>query len=345
MTSFSVLGHTEQLAVLEKYVRAELHQYDIDPGADMTLQQYEDNAVWRIDTPDQTYVARLSVRTGRTVPQQKSEMRWLTSLAESATVAVPSPITITTNEPVLSLDIPGYPEEATLVLLHWVPGSAEPDFRVPTIAAGMGASTAYLHHNAATIAMPFDRPRWNIDTIVSGGAATVIPEARANLGPEGKATLKAVSRHLRAVMADHKAIELRIHGDLHRENMIGTPDGQVGIIDFDDCGLGDPTLDIATVLSSIHRIAETPEEYETFYTTFIDAYRKITETSSGFDELLEPYLVIRDVFVLNFVSDALNHNAEVASWGRGRIAGILENMTKYLDGTPYPGTHRELQKR
>ncbi|MFI2473072.1 phosphotransferase enzyme family protein [Nocardia xishanensis] len=341
MTSFSALGHNEQLAVLEKSVRAELTRYGIDAGADMTLQQYEDNAVWRIDTPGQPYVARLSVRAGRTVPQQKSEMRWLTSLAETEKVAVPSPITTTAGEPVLSLDIPGHPEEATLAILHWVPGTAEPDFRNPTNTAGMGAATAHLHHNAATVDIPFDRPHWNLDTILTAGAATMNPAARANLGENGRATLQAVGDQLRHAMAGHHDVELRIHGDLHRENMIAMPDGAVGIIDFDDCGWGNPILDIATVLSSIHRIAEAPGEYEKFYATFIDGYSRIVSLPDKFEQLLEPFLVLRDVFVLNFVSEAMNHNAEVASWGPGRIAGILDSMREYLSGSAYPGTpHR-----
>ncbi|MFD7134743.1 hypothetical protein [Streptomyces sp. NPDC059894] len=53
--------------------------------------------------------------------------------------------------------------------------------------------------------------------------------------------------------------------------------------------------------------------------------------------LLEPYLLLRDAFVLNFVTAAAPVNADVASWGPRRIAGIVANLQAYLDGRPYPG--------
>ncbi|MFJ5811249.1 phosphotransferase [Streptomyces sp. NPDC093093] len=66
-----------------------------------------------------------------------------------------------------------------------------------------------------------------------------------------------------------------IHGDLHRENMLLTPDGTIAVIDFDDCGLGAYILDIATVLSSIHRLCrDEPDTYATFASRFLTAYEK-----------------------------------------------------------------------
>ncbi|MFF3015467.1 phosphotransferase [Streptomyces sp. NPDC057939] len=67
-----------------------------------------------------------------------------------------------------------------------------------------------------------------------------------------------------------------IHGDLRRQNMILTPEGTIAVIDFDDCGIGAYTLDIATVLSSIHHLCSNqPEVYADFTDRFVTAYKKI----------------------------------------------------------------------
>lgn len=286
-----------------------------------------------------SYVARLSILDGRPAGQQRSEMAWLESLAASGGVAVPGPIATTEGDHVVPITVPGHDQPATLALLHWVPGTAEPPYQRPGIAARMGAATAHLHRNAATVEIPdFDRPTWDHETIVLEGAALADPEASMNLPEHGRRTLRAVADRITHALAGRPESEhRRIHGDLHRENMIALPTGGVGIIDFDDCGWGSPVLDIATVLSSIYRIAHTtPGAYDQFAHRFLDGYAEVFELPEDLDDLLEPYLVLRDCFVLNFVSGALS-NASVAAWGHDRIAGILATMDAYLAGQTYPG--------
>lgn len=341
-TTFCELSHSDQLSVLDGLTRAALPiHYGISATAELELQQYEDNAVWR-GTPagsETSYVARLSIRDGRPADQQRSEMAWLESLAALGGVAVPGPVTTTSGDHVVPVTVPGHDQPATLALLHWVPGTAEPPYQQPGVAQQMGAATAHLHRNAATIDIPdFDRPTWDYETILLKGAALTDPVATVNLGDHGWETLRAVADRVSQVLAATDPSEhTRIHGDLHRENMIGLPTGGVGVIDFDDCGWGSPILDIATVLSSIHRIAHTiPGAYEKFAHDFLDGYAEVFALPDGLDDLLEPHLILRDCFVLNFVSGALS-NASVAEWGHDRIAGILSNMDAYLAGEPYPG--------
>ncbi|MGW4441995.1 phosphotransferase enzyme family protein [Streptomyces sp. NPDC004682] len=345
MPRFAQLTHAAQLELLETLTRAALTEhYGLDGAAvRMDVQQYEDNAVWRVTPPDadHSFVGRLSIRDGRPAPQQRSEMRWLESLAASRTVAVPEPITTTDGQSVVPVDVPGHDEPATLALLHWLPGTAEPPYQKPDVARAMGRATAHLHHNSATVELPgFDRPVWDADTILLDGHALTSRSGRDQLGAEGTDVLRKVTELITPALHEGPTTDRgRIHGDLHRENLIHTDDGGVGIIDFDDCGTGHYLLDIATVLSSIHRIAhKNPGAYETFATRFLDGYAQVRHLPADTGRLLEPYLLLRDTFVLNFVTTAAPVNAGVASWGPGRIAGILHTMQEYLEGHPYPGT-------
>jgi len=204
----------------------------------------------------------------------------------------------------------------------------------------MGSATAHLHKNAATVPIAeFDRPVWNAESILLNGHAHTDPAGRAQLGTEGTAALEKITERITPTLQEGgKDDRGRIHGDLHRENMIAMPGGGIGIIDFDDCGTGHYLLDLATVLSSIHRIAHTePGAYERFAHAFLVGYSEVRPLPADFAQLLEPYLLLRDAFILNFVTAAAPVNADVASWGPRRIAGITANMRAYLDGHRYPG--------
>ena len=344
MPSFSHLPHAAQLDLLEGLTRAALTEYYRLDGAAvrMEVQQYEDNAVWCI-TPQgrSSFVARLSVRDGRPAHQQRSEMRWLESLAASRTVAVPEPVTTTGGHYVVPLEVPGHDEPATLALLHWLPGTAEPPYRQPGVAQEMGRATAHLHEHAATVPLPeFDRPVWDAETILLKGHALTDPAAHEQLGTEGTAALRKVAELITPALQEGGQDDRgRIHGDLHRENMIAMSGGGIGIIDFDDCGTGHYLLDIATVLSSVRRIAQKePGAYEEFAHAFLAGYTQVRPLPTNWARLLEPYLLLRDAFILNFVTTAAPVNADVASWGPRRIAGIVANMQAYVEGRPYPGT-------
>lgn len=342
LSSFSHLPHAAQLDLLEGLTRTALTEhYGLDGTAvRMQVQQYEDNAVWRVTPPGQdSYVARLSVRDGRPAHQQRSEMRWLESLATSRTVAIPEPVTTSDGHYVVPVVVPGHDEPATLAFLRWLPGTAEPPYQQPGVAEKMGGATAHLHQNA-TVALPeFDRPVWDAETILHKGHALADPAGRDQLGVEGAAALRKVAELITPALHEGSPLDRgRIHGDLHRENMIALPGGGVGIIDFDDCGTGHFLLDIATVLSSIHRIARNePGAYTDFAHAFLAGYTQVRPLPADFGRLLEPYLLLRDAFILNFVTTAVPVNAGVASWGPGRIAGIVANLQAYLGGSPYPG--------
>lgn len=345
MPSFSQLSHTAQLALLDALTRSALStHYGLDGTAvQMDIQQYEDNAVWRVTPPaGSSFVARLSIRDGRPAHQQRSEMRWLETLASSRTIAVPEPVTTTVGHYVVPVDVPGHDEPSTLALLQWLPGTAGPPYREPGVAQAMGSTTAHLHEHAASVTLPeFDRPVWDAETILHNGPALTDPVARTQLGASGADTLRKVAKLISPALQEGTAADRgRIHGDLHRENMIAMPAGGVGIIDFDDCGTGHYLLDIATLLSSVHRITrKVPGAYDEFARAFLTGYTQVRPLPAGFDRLLEPYLLLRDAFVLNFVTEAVLVNEAVAnSWGPGRITGIVANMQTYLQGHPYPGT-------
>ncbi|MEU8942677.1 phosphotransferase [Streptomyces goshikiensis] len=336
MPLFEDLPRDIQLAAMENAARTTLaNRYGITPGA-FTLQQYEDNCVYRIETDTGPHTVRMSVRDGRPPHHQASELAWLDSLARAHTVTAPRPLTTTDGTFITETIVEGL-GPSTVAIFEWVPGHAEPPFREPGIAEGMGAVTAQLHHHAQTTALPdnFARPTWDAADILDRGYALTHPD-HPLLGANGAAVLRAVAERIHA----HGPLPERdrglIHGDLHRENMLLTPNGSIAVIDFDDCGLGAYTLDIATVLSSIHRLCRNDSEaYADFAHRFLTAYEKIRPLPESMDRF-EDFLLLRDAFIVNFVTSSTN--TEVATWGPRRVAGLIAQMQAHLAGDTYPGT-------
>ncbi|MGW7313159.1 phosphotransferase [Streptomyces sp. NPDC054865] len=335
MPAFETLPRDTQLARMEHAALATLNdRYGITAGP-FTLQQYEDNCVYRVETPTGPHTVRMSVRDGRPPQHQASELRWLDSLARAHTVAAPRPVTAVDGSFVTETAVPGL-GPSTVAVFAWVPGQAEPPFREPGIAEGMGTVTAQLHHHAATTPLPvgFARPAWEAADILDRGYAVTHPN-HPLLSDDGAAVLRAVAERIQAHGPIPDSDRGLIHGDLHRENMLLTPAGTIAVIDFDDCGLGAYTLDIATVLSSIHRLCrDEPAVYTDFAARFLTAYEKIRPLPATMDRF-DDFLLLRDAFIVNFVTSS--DNSEVATWGPRRVAGLIAQMKDYLDGESYPG--------
>ncbi|MGW0925860.1 hypothetical protein ACWD3J_43550 [Streptomyces sp. NPDC002755] len=208
------LTRAAQLDLRETLTRAALTEhYGLDgEAATVEVQQYEDNAVWRI-TPsdrDSSFVARLSVRDGRPAHQQRSEMRWLESLAAARTAAVPEPLATTSGHyvvPSRSRTTTNRPPSPCCT------GSPAHQSR-PT---DNRASPPPTCQHAATVPLPeFDRPVWDAETILLNGPALTSPSVHEQLGAAGTATLRKVTELITPALQEGGPGDRgRIHGDLH----------------------------------------------------------------------------------------------------------------------------------
>ena len=267
-----------QLTLLRRLAHAALREYGVE-AATIRLRRYEDNAVYEVRVDGRHLMLRMSLRDGRTPTEQRSELHWLAELG-SAGLAVPRGAA-EPDAAVRQLTHPALEQPVTVALLEWLEGRVEPPYDQAGVVADLGRVTARLHRSGAGLRLPawFDRPSWNADDLFERGLAATSPLARDRLTTAQRRLLRDVGEVVAAGMGRYGDRRQLIHADLHRENVVLTPAGTVGLIDFDDCGFGDPGLDIATLLSSVHRQTRgaAPGTYERCAARYLAGYREVQE--------------------------------------------------------------------
>jgi Ser/Thr protein kinase RdoA (MazF antagonist) len=255
-------------------------------AASVTLIAVSENATFRVAEDG---APRMVVRLARpgyagSVSHLSSELLWIEALLTETGIRTPRPVRGRDATPVQRLR-DGHGADWMAVAFEHVVGTILEDQmegREDTAAhfAEIGSITARLHAHARLWRPPagFRRFSWDLDDMV-GPAARWGHWARAPLSPRQRQVLQAAEETARGTLAalgiDRSPRHFGlIHADLRPSNvMVG--DGQLTVIDFDDCGYGYYLYDFAAALTFYeHR----PEAVQ-MAAAWMDGYRSVAPLS------------------------------------------------------------------
>ena len=300
--TFSSLSVDGQIKRLTKVVRNALKHYGLT-NADIDLIHHGENTTFLVQTADRLtsdddqdgyhprrFVLRISRAHYLTVEMIESELQWLHELSQNVNFAVPSPVATIAGPFAAWVVAPELLDEQSegrvCSLMRWINGHP---FQIenPFDCEGMtkfetaGRLIGHLHHYAAHWSTPpsFTRPMWNWNGLFgkyagysdNGAAVWKLVPAPYRL------VFESVSQTTKAVMSalgeDPTQFGL-IHGDFWQGNLLWR-EGEMGLIDFADCGWGYWGFDIARLLSDFSLSKTTTQDLKLFLHRVLKGYKEV----------------------------------------------------------------------
>ena len=247
------------MRVLSAYAEPIADAYDLGSVRAFTgpVARGQQGEVWRLQTDRGDWAVKRSyVEFAAADAQRAGEFQ---NLAREH--GVPAPAAITTRTGHYGRDIAG-----TLIRVQsWV-DVLDPDPMIDP--ARVGAAVAALHRAVRPAeGLPHE---WSTAPIGAARWDALIAEARRQEAPfaDRLAALRSGLLDLESLLTPMNPVQT-CHLDLWFDNLRATPGGDVCVLDWDNCGPGDPTRELAMVLFDFARTS--PERGAALYAAYRDA--------------------------------------------------------------------------
>jgi Ser/Thr protein kinase RdoA (MazF antagonist) len=285
------------------------------------------------------YVLRISHPRRTAVDVVRSELLWLAALRQDAGLHVPEPARNREAQYVTVLADATEPRPYLCALFHWTPGR----FLSRTLSPGhllrVGELMARLHDHATHWERPADfiRPRVeNLnplqqeqddefkEAIAALATQTVVSVSTPGHGAIVAAVIEKVWKVLQGLGEGPADFGL-IHADVHQWNYL-FHNGQVGVIDFDDCGYGHWLYDLAVTLYCLH---DRPD-FAALKDAFLSGYRRSRPFSVEQERRLEIFVALRRLQDLLWVIEERDRPAFRNRW-QAVMLDQLQELRRFVN--------------
>ena len=126
---------------------------------------------------------------------------------------------------------------------------------------------------------------------------------------------------------------LLIHADFHGANRLLTADGQLAAIDFDDCGLGHVSYDLAVTLSYLRA----NPDYAQLRAALLAGYRQVRAFDAMQEAAISDFFALRRLFIWLWVLSRTADNPlfrERAPGVTKRAVGLLRDYVANRESPP-----------
>lgn len=284
----------------EAYARQALPSFGLSESTSLRLLNISENATFKVDSPEETSVLRVHRTNYHSREAIQSELAWIAALRADNVVMTPAPIRTKSGEQVaIGRLSPG--DERYVCRFAWSEGQEPPEEHLAENFEQLGAIAARLHQHAKAWRPPrsFSRFTWDFETSLgpSGHWGRWQDALGLDSAMEQVLTRCAgkIEERLRIYGKSSDRFGL-VHADMRLANLL-VDDGEVTVIDFDDCGFSWFMYDLASSLSFI--------EHEPYVPTLIDSwvrgYRSESELTSADERELRTFIMFRRLLLLAWI--------------------------------------------
>ena len=217
------------------------------------------------------FVLRIHAIGQHSTPAIHEELQWLLAIRRETALIVPAPVPAHDGSLIQEIPAPGEPTPRQCVLFHWVPGDFRHDTLTPNDLQGVGVFMAQLHCHADQFVAAHPPPPTRRALFCDVHAWMDAPgTAAAHFSAEELAVFAAAAQRVHTTvqeLGESQDVFGFIHADLHQWNYVFHGE-EVRAIDFDDCGWGYYTYDMAVTLSYLEDWGTFPALQDAFLTGY-----------------------------------------------------------------------------
>jgi Ser/Thr protein kinase RdoA (MazF antagonist) len=314
--------------------QAALARFGIDADAGVTLCNVSENHTYRVEDPatGTRYALRVHRPGYRTAAEIESELTWIDALREEGVVDTPSVVATGDGARVVTVSAPGL-DSRNVVMFEWLDGVG-PDLDDGVAATGqfeiLGAISARMHQHVRRWPRPagFDRPRWDYECSIGPSGHWGAWQDGLGMGAAEREQLARLDRTIGARLRDFGQGQERfglVHADMRLANLL-IDDGQVRVIDFDDCGFSWYMYDFATAVSFMEDHPSVPELRD----AWVRGYRSSAELNAAAEAELQTFVMLRRLLLVAWIGSHHTFAPEAAELGAGFTTGTCALAEDYL---------------
>ncbi|ADU50074.1 phosphotransferase enzyme family protein [Intrasporangium calvum] len=289
-----MLTRRVELARLRRMAVTALGRYPLAEGRLIFISHGENTTFRHIGADGTSHLVRVHrpSRHGRGVDSAAavdSELAWLRALREDTDLLVPEPLAARDGASAVAVTEAG--ETRLCSVLRWMDGRIHEASPRPVHLHRLGAAMASLHDQADAWTPPdgFTRIHWDHEAFfgnVMVYGRTPAAECWTLLPPELRARFREVGARLADLIPGARDSGL-IHADLHLGNALFRR-GAVKLIDFDDCGTGPRSYELAVALWELRG----RPDYPAFRQALLSGYRARRDIDATH---LDDFIALRQV--------------------------------------------------
>jgi Ser/Thr protein kinase RdoA (MazF antagonist) len=279
-----------------------LSHYDLPRNASVQLVCLSENETYKVEAPSgQRWALRIERPGYQSRNTLASEIAWLVALRQDGVVATPVPVTGLNGEWVQTVRIEGA-EPRSVVLFAWEKGTQPTiDMDLRQCFRSLGEIAAKMHDHSSRWTRPagFERFTWDFETTLGNVARW--GRWRDGLGMDATRielfgrTAQLISSRLARYGTGPDRFGL-VHGDLRLANLL-LHDGELKVVDFDDCGFSWYMYDVAAVVSFYEHLPAVPGLIQ----HLLDGYRTVRAVSQAEEQEIPTFLMLRRLLLVAWV--------------------------------------------